>query len=250
MPIERFDSIAVLRMHAPKANSMGPAMLTALRDALEEVRDSDAGALVITGRGRTFSAGLALPELAGYERDSLRQGMVAFEAIMESLLTLPMPTIAAINGHAIAGGCVLALMCDRRVMAAGEGRIGLNEVRLGIGLPPLAIETLRSRIPASAVAPVALAGTLFGCEEAHLLGLIDEVVAAEELETVAVQRCLELAGPPAAFAQIKSALIRPVIERVRQHGAAELENWLDTWFSPDGRRLVSEAVARLTQSAG
>lgn len=246
MEVVREGAVAVLRMRAGKANAMGPAFVRALGALLEELGRGDACAAVITGDGRFFSAGLALPELFELDRASMREFMLEFERVGELAFTLPMPVVAAIDGHAIAGGCVLALHCDRRVASEGAGRIGLSEIALGIGLPPSALEPLRLAVPASSIAPVALEGRLLEPAEARALGLVDEVVPRESLEA----RALELAGSLGAngreaYAQIKSALRAPTLERMRAARAPEIERWLDTWFSPLARERLGAAVAKL-----
>src|SRR5687768_2435164 len=125
--IERRDEVALVRLRAGKANAMSSALLAAIGRALDDVEGSGACAAVITGEGRSFSAGLALPELVDLDRAAMRAFIDLFGAAMRRVLECPLPVVAAINGHAIAGGCVLALMCDARICAAGAGRIGLNE---------------------------------------------------------------------------------------------------------------------------
>lgn len=246
--IERIGDVEILRLGFPKANSMSPAMLVSLRAAMGEAAASDARALIITGTGRAFSAGLALPLLVDFDRDQMRFFMNDFAQVMEVVLTFPKATVAAINGHAIAGGCVLALMCDYRVMVSGSGRIGLNEVALGIGIPASVMEPLRAKVPARSLVPIAMAGEVFDPAEALGLDLVDDVVSAGELEESAMLRANALAGAPEACAQVKTALLRPVLEQLREHEGAELESWLDTWFSPTGQSRVRAAVAQLTKN--
>jgi enoyl-CoA hydratase len=158
-----------------------------------------------------------------------------------------MPVVAAINGHAIAGGCVLALMCDARIAAAGAARIGLNEVQLGIGLPAVVVEPLRLRVPPSSLTAIALEGRLFGVDAARAAGLVDEVVPPGDLEACALARAAELGrASRAAYAQVKRALIRPALEAIDARGVAEREAWLDTWFSAPAQALLRAAVARIT----
>jgi enoyl-CoA hydratase len=243
---QRAGAIAVLRVEGPKASSMNPALLDELDAAFDELAASDAQGAVVIGKGRSFSAGLALPELIGLDRDAMRAFMHRFESTMLRVLACPVPLVAAINGFSIAGGCVLALMCDVRVMAATEATIGLSEVRIGIGLPASVIEVLRLRVSPATTVEMALGGVLDGPEEALRHGVVDEVVDAQVLERRAIERANEIGGGSrAARAQIKAALVRPAVEAIERSRDAELERWLDTWFSEDGQRLLHDAVERL-----
>lgn len=246
MHIERERELAILHMHAGKANAMSPVLVRRLAELCVEVEASDARALVITGDGRAFSAGLALPELIDLDRETMRGFMAAFKHAMLRLFALPMPVIAAIDGHAIAGGCVLASQCDVRLAADRPLKIGINEVQLGIGLPAVVLESLRLFLPASSLLPVALQGGLFEPREALGLGLIDEVVAPERLLERASQRARELAGVPrAAYAQVKLGWRRPAIEAIERTDDALAESWLDTWFSHEAQVRLRAVVERL-----
>jgi enoyl-CoA hydratase len=244
--LERDRELAILRMQAGKANAMNPALVRRLAELCDELAASDARALVITGDGRSFSAGLALPQLIELDRATTRGFMADFKVAMLRVFTLPMPVVAAIDGHAIAGGCVLASQCDLRLAADRPLKIGVNEVQLGIGLPAIVIETLRLLLPPSSLVPVALSGNLFEPREALTLGLIDEVVAAEQLLARACERARELAViPRAAYAQVKLAWRQPAIEAIERNDDALAEQWLDTWFSTDAQVRLRAIVERL-----
>ena len=241
--IERDGAIAVLRLRAGKANAMNLRLFGALAKALDDAADADA--LVITGDGTAFSAGLALPELIDLDRTGMGELIDGLEDTMYRVLTWPRATVAAINGHAIAGGCVLALMCDVRLMVDGNAKIGLNEVQLGIGLPSIVVEVLRARVSPEAFATIALEGPLMLPHEALELALVDDVSANLEAKarTVAGVR----AASPQAYAQIKTAQLAPVIAAWRARRPIERESWLDSWFSPAAQRMLRAAVDRLTK---
>ncbi len=234
-----------MALRAGKANAMNARLLDGLLGALDEL--GDASAVVITGEGSSFSAGLALPELVELDRPAMHDLIGLFERAMQRILALPIATVAAINGHAYAGGCVLALMCDVRMMAAGTARIGLNEIALGIGLPSLVIEPLRARLPASQHAAVALEGRLFSPDEAVRAQLVDETHAPESLVAKAIEHAALLGRAPVAYAQIKDALLRPVLAAIARDQAATREAWLDSWFSPHARVTLRAAVERMTK---
>src|SRR5262245_24816599 len=164
MQLESFGRVVVLSMRAGKANAIGAAFLDRLSGQLDAVEAAGAGALVLTGEGKAFSAGLDLPELAALDRAGLERFIRRFSEVMLRVFALPFPVVAAVNGHAIAGGCVLALQADVRIAAAGGARIGLNEAAIGIGLPSTVLETLRCQVAPASLVPIALEGRLFGVE--------------------------------------------------------------------------------------
>jgi enoyl-CoA hydratase len=229
---------------------MNPALVQRLAALCEELETSDARALVITGDGRSFSAGLALPQLLGLDRATMRTFMAEFKRAMLRVFALPMPVVAAIDGHAIAGGCVLASQCDVRIAADRPLKIGVNEVQLGIGLPAVVLESLRAFLPASSLVKVALQGGLFEPHDALALRLIDDVVASDRLLARACERAHELAGVPrAAYAQVKLGWRRPTIEAIERTDQVVAEQWLDTWFSDEAQMRLRAIVERLRKPA-
>ncbi len=241
-----FDGVAVLRLQAGKANAMSVELLDLFESLLARLESSDARAAVIIGYQRFFSAGLALPTLIDLDRAAMRRFIERFNSVMARVFNQSRPMVAAINGHAIAGGCVLALQCDWRIMAEGDFKIGLNEVQLGIGLPSVVLESLRLSVPPSSLLPLALEGVLVAPARALELGLLHEVVAGDSLLDRAVARAGELAvAPSSGFSQVKAALRRPAREAMERFGGDETERWLDSWFSPPARERLTAAVARL-----
>ena len=248
MQIERLGDAVVLRMRAGKANAIGPAWLGRMETLLDEALATEPRALVITGYESFFSAGLDLPALDALGRDQMGSFVMAFSRTMLRVFELPLPVIAAVNGHAIAGGCVLALQADVSIGARTDFRMGLNEVQLGIALPAMVLETLRAQVPPQSLLPVALEGGLFAPDEALALGLLHELVAPEHLEQRAAERALELATlPPRAFAAIKRAIRAPVVQRLRDVVTEDAAAWADTWSSEEGRERRRQAIERLTR---
>lgn len=248
MKLEVQDGVALLRMAEGKGNAIGARWLEEMELALDELLASGARAMVVVGSESFFSAGLDLPALIELSEAQMEAFIDDFSAVMLRFFELPVPTVAAINGHAIAGGCVLALQADRRFMASGPAKIGLNEVQLGIGLPAVVMETLRAQVPPGSLGPIALEGRLFDAHEALQLGLIDKVVAPGELVAQAMAWAKAMAQlAPEAVQQIKSALRRPVAERVRSGSAHDAAGWVNTWRSQSGQSRLRAAVARLTK---
>lgn len=246
MRIERHGSVALLRMESGKVNALGPAFVAGLGGLLDAL--GDAGAAVLTGQGTVFSAGLDLPALVDLDRGGIHRFMEEFDTLMLRLFELPIPVVAAVNGHAIAGGCVLALQADLRLAADRDARIGLNETTLGIGLPKVVLETLRCQVPASSLAPIALEGRLFAPREALQLGLLHEVLPEAALLERALERAQELSAlPPAGVRQVKAALRGPVAAGIRAVSAQENLRWVESWVHPRSQEKLRATVARLKQ---
>src|SRR5690349_19476196 len=205
--VERHGAVAVVRLRAGKANALTRAVLDALERAFDAVEASDAAAVVVTGDGASFCAGLPVPELIDLDRAGVGAHIDRFGRAMRRVLACPRATVAAVNGHAIAGGCVLALMCDERVVVSDGGRIGLNEVRLGIGLPSIVVEPLRLRVAGPAFTAIALDGELVDGRRATELGLATAHAGRDAVLENSVERAAALGRSPLAYAQIKRAIL-------------------------------------------
>jgi enoyl-CoA hydratase len=248
MQLEKVADAVVLRMQAGKANAIGPSWLARMETLLDEALAARPRALVITGYEGFFSAGLDLPSLDALGEEQMASFVLAFSRTMLRVFELPLPVVAAVNGHAIAGGCVLALQADVRVGARAELRMGLNEVQLGIALPAVVLETLRAQVPPQSLLPIALEGRLFSAEEAASLGLLHELVPPDRLEQRATERALELGAlPPEAFAAVKRAIRAPVSQRARDLMTQDAESWAGTWSSEEGRTRRRQAIERLSR---
>jgi enoyl-CoA hydratase len=249
MKLELQGDVALLTMNAGKGNAINPDWLARMDALLGELEGGPARALVLTGHEGFFCAGLDLPSLVTLGRPEILALIERFDATVLRIFELERPVVAAVNGHAVAGGCVCALQADERIMAEGSARIGLNEVALGIGLPAVVVETLRCQVPATSLGPIALEAKLFTPGEALAVGLVHKVVPAAELLDRALARARELAALPSlAFAQVKRQLRGPVAAAARQAGArGEATRWVDTWFSADGQERIRGAVAKLSR---
>ena len=171
--------------------------------------------------------------------------MRRFSAAVLTLYTFPKPLVAVMHGHALAGGCVLALTADWRVL--GRGAVtGLNEVRVGVPLPFGVALIVRGSVPANKITEVALLGRNFTDEAAIAAGLADELADAADVETVSRARLEEFAAKDAfAFAVTKRYLRSPVVERIRANNRLLIPEWLDGWFSPGTRARISAIVEEL-----
>jgi enoyl-CoA hydratase len=159
-------------LEAPGKNALSRSLM---ERTLEAVGAADGAPLLLTGHGDAFSAGLNLKEVASLDVAGMRTFLETLMDLTEALFRYPGPTVAAINGHAIAGGLILALVCDHRVVTSNpRARLGLNEVALGLRFPPRLLDTVRYRVPAQHHEAVMLQGPLVGPVDALRLGLADE----------------------------------------------------------------------------
>lgn len=236
------DGIRLLRMAHGKANAFDVELLHALAAEFDDAGQSDARAVVLTGAGGIFSAGVDLFQLQGGGRPYLEKFLPALGAAFFKAYTFSKPLVAAINGHAIAGGCLLACAADYRLMAEGQGRIGVPELTVGVPFPPTAIEILRSCLPAGALNKLIYLGKTYMPDEALGAGLIDEAVPAGALLDRATERAARLARVPAAsFAMTKRLLRAPGLERLASsnHLAREV---LDIWARPETQDAIRAYV--------
>ena len=145
------NGVATITLEAGKANAMDEELLVRLIRLFDDAEADGGRSIVLTGYGKYFSGGLALPFLVSLDRPAMKRFMELFHTAMLRVYSCKLPVVAAINGHAIAGGCVLALQCDARIMSDGDSKMGLNEVQLGIGLPSLVVETARLALPTTSM---------------------------------------------------------------------------------------------------
>lgn len=227
------DGIAVLTLTHGKANALDIEICDALAARFKDLRKSGEKAVVLTGQGKIFSAGVDLKRLAGGGADYIREFLPALHRLYEAVFFHPKPVVAAINGHAIAGGCVLACCADRRIMAREAGRIGVTEILVGVPFPALAFEIVRSAVPPRYLPEFALSGATYATDEALKRGWVDELAEPADLmdDAMAVARELALLSP-AAFAQTKTQIRQPAIERLQKSGKTTDDAVTEIWAAP------------------
>lgn len=219
--IERDDDgdIAVLRLAHGPVNALDPELCDAIAAGFRELATGPARAVVVTGSGRAFSAGADLRRFLAEGDPYVQRFLPAMAAAFRTAFELAKPVVAAVNGHAIAGGAVLAACADVTLMAEGTGRIGLPEIQVGVPFPRVAVEVVRHAVGDVAARRLVLGAQTYPPGEALALGLVDEVVAPEHLLERAVARARALADavPPDTFATTKIQLRRDGLERMDRY---------------------------------
>lgn len=209
------DAVAVLRIEHGKANAIDLELFEELGRRLDELERSPARALVLTGTGTVFSAGVELFRVVAEGEAYLTRFLPELSATVRRFFALSLPVVAAVNGHAIAGGCVLTCAADRRLMAEGSGKVGLSELRVGVPFPVAAIEVVRAVVPPHRLQGLVYEGRLLTPGEAVGAGLIDEVVPPAELLDRACAVAAQLAEIPRdSFALTKRHLRQETLDRI------------------------------------
>lgn len=249
---EAHGPVTVLRLDHGKVHAVDTELFEDLIQAFDELApgsDRSPQALVLTGTGKAFSAGVDLFRVVDGGRSYLESFLPALSRGLHRLFTFPRPVVAAINGHAVAGGAILACACDARLMARGSGRIGVPELKVGVPFPSLPLEVLRFAVGARHLQELIYGGATYTPEEGLARGLVDEVVESTELLDRALDRARTYAALPAeAFRMTKEALRRPTLERWRRDAPASDPEVLDRWSDPESldaiRRYLDATVGR------
>jgi enoyl-CoA hydratase len=243
------NGIAIVRMAHGKVSALDAAFCEAMTSELDRLDHEPARAVVLTGTGSAFSAGVDLYQLLDGGADYVRHFLPLMERFLRALLVFPKPLVAAINGHAIAGGCIIAAAADHRVMARGSARIGVPELAVGVPFPRLPLEIVASRLSPSVLRTLIYSGRTVQPDEALSLGFIDEVVDAGRLMDHAVSVALQLSAIPAqTFALTKRAFTEPVLERV-QGAVARNSEIVDAWLSPEVHTAIRGYLDRTIKKA-
>lgn len=240
-----------LRMDRAPVNALDDALCAGLLQALQTAFADRVAGIVLSGNARVFSGGLDVPHLLGHghDRTALHATWGAFLQVAGAIAAAPMPVAAALTGHAPAGGCVLALCCDYRVMARSADptrplQIGLNEVQVGLAVPDGIQRLMRRVIGAHRAERLLVSGTMVTAEDAASIGLIDALADDAGASVQAAVAWLQaMAKPPQAplrkTRHIARADVRAALESIA------LEDFIDDWFQPDTQAALQAMVARL-----
>ena len=241
--VSRQDGVAILRMADGKANTMSIDSCREVTERFEEIKSSPAPAVVITGNGKIFSAGVDLLRLLEGGVPYVREFLPALSTMLATVFAFPKPVVAAINGHAIAGGCVLACAADRRLMASPGGRIGVTELLVGVPFPPAAMEIMRCATAPQYFEEAIFSGATYPPPDAVVRGLVHEIVEPDGLVDRALAVAKTLAAlPPAAFALTKCQTRQAALQGLdRKDIEASIEQ---VWTAPETLGRIRDYVTR------
>jgi enoyl-CoA hydratase len=242
--VEEHGDVALVRVDRPPANALDPELLHELRGVADELTAAGPGAVVLMGRERFFSAGIDLKLVPTLDADGRRAMVDGINRLAAAWYSFPRPLVCAVNGHAIAGGMVIALCGDYRV-GCTQGKLGLTELSAGVPYPAVPIAVVRAELSPAAARVLALRAHLVDPEEALALGLVDELAAPEDV----LERALVVAGemaelPATAYWDTKRELRGDAIgkiARVLEEGDPLVETWLDRGSATAGLALLGRS---------
>lgn len=243
---QRHADILELRLARPPVNALNPALLSQLREAIVAAPGEGARGLVISGGPSVFSAGLDVPYLLTLQRPELEAAWREFFGVLEALARSPLPSVAAIGGHSPAGGAVMGLFCDYRVMARGPYRIGLNEVQVGLIVPECIQYALRRLVGTYRAERLLVAGAMVEAEQALAIGMVDELVDVDHVAVRAVAWLDELLKLPGKAMHATRSLARAdLVEAIADPARLDLPRFLDEWYAEETQAVLTALVARL-----
>jgi len=246
--IEVVDHGAVreLRLARPPVNALDPPLLTALRAAIAGAPAAGREAIVLSGAPGRFSGGLDVPVLLTLDRAGMEGAWTTFFGVMRDIAVSPIPIVAALTGHSPAGGTVLAIFTDYRVLAEGPYLVGLNEVQVGLPVPAVLIAALTFVVGARQAARLATGGLLLGPADALRVGLVDEVVPVDDVVPRALAWATDLLSRPrAAMSATRALARRPLVAAFETLDSGAMAALVDNWFAPEPQATLRALAVRL-----
>lgn len=248
--IEHGDGVVELRLDRPPVNALNPALVSRLDSAIGRATQDGARALVVSGREGLFSAGLDVPELLTLDEQGMREFWQALFGLLERIARSPVPIVTALTGHSPAGGTVIALFADYRVQAEGDFRLGLNEVQVGLVVPPVIHRALVRLIGPYPAERHLVAGEMIPAAEALELGMVDELAAPAQVVDRSVAWCRELLELPQHSMAATRKLCRAELGALfDDREALDIDAFVAGWFDEQTQATLKQLVERLRGKA-
>lgn len=240
------NDILEIRLARPPVNALNPELMARLQSAILAAPAQGARGLIVSGSAGIFSAGLDVPALLALDATALEAAWRRFFGVCAALGTSPVPSVAAITGHSPAGGAVISLYADYRVMAEGSFRIGLNEVQVGLVVPEVIQYAFRRLLGAHRAERMLVAGAMIDSAQALQIGLVDELApAGEVLPRALAWLDATLALPRSAMLRTRAMARADLVASIADPAALDLGRFVEAWFEPETQSVLQGMVARL-----
>ena len=243
---EHNPGIVEIRLDRPPVNALNPELVGKLDQAIRQAGGNGARAVVVSGAPGLFSAGLDVPELLGLDAGGMNAFWQKFFGLLETIARAEIPVVAALTGHSPAGGTVLALFADYRVQAEGDFSLGLNEVQVGLVVPPVIHRALVRLIGVYPAERHLVAGQMIPASEALRIGLVDELAAPGQVVERAVAWCqTHLALPPHAMLGTRKLARADLVALFDSPGELDVDSFVEGWFAEETQATLKALVERL-----
>ena len=245
--VENHGKVVFAKLNHGTTNALSPKVVKELEAIFKQVKN-DAGIIGLvlgSSNEKFFSIGFDIPELFEMNKDDFRGFYRLFNQVCWDLLTLPKPTVAAITGHAIAGGCILALCCDYRFIAKGHKLMGLNEVKLGLPVPYLPDRLLHALAGVGHARSIMESGDFYPSNEALDMGIVDKILPIENVVKTAIELADTLGSlPKVGYEMIKQNRVEVIEEQVMARQDEKEAYFIESWYSDEARKCLKEAIKK------
>jgi len=238
------EGIGRVALNRGKVNAINEKVVDELTDCLRVLSyDPGVKAVILTGEGKFFTFGFDIPEFLGYSKEAFIRYLTKFTGLYTDIFLYPKPVVAALNGHTIAGGCMLAIACDYRIMVPGNAKISLNEINFSSSVFAGSVELMKLWLGQRRAEAALLSGAMYSAEEALEIGLIDQITTKDDLDAEALKKAREYASQDgAAFRSIKKLLRQATAEEMTKREKASILEFVDIWYSEKTWKGLQEKV--------
>jgi enoyl-CoA hydratase/carnithine racemase len=248
--IEDHAGVGVVRLTRDVTNAINLELIMELTECLERTKENKkiSGIVITSANSKFLSIGFDIPGLINLKREEFREFYCAFNRLCIALYVFPKPTVAAIVGHAVAGGCILTICCDYRYIAQGKKLMGLNEIKLGVPLPYPADLILRQIVNDHAARRILDTGDFFPPEDTVEMGLVDEVMPLERVVARACEKVQSIAGSSLdAYQMIKRNRTESIAEQITNKAQEKERIFIDLWYKDETRKKLEAALEKFVK---
>jgi 3,2-trans-enoyl-CoA isomerase len=239
-------NIATVVLSRGKVNALTEEVIEELKSTFQELAANPIVKVVIViGSGKFFSFGFDIPHFMDHSKEQFTRYLTKFTDFYTDLFVFPKAVIAALNGHTIAGGCMIATACDYRIMVTGKARISLNEITFGSSVFAGAVEMLKACVGHRNAESVLYSGAMYSAEQALDLGLIHQIASEQDLLPLAARVAEDFASRDSrAFQSIKQLLREPIAEEMKERERDSILEFVNIWYSPETRTQIEQVKIR------
>lgn len=235
-------AVATVTLERGKVHALNDQVVEELHSAVERLAaEDDIRAVILTGTGKFFSFGFDIPGFYKATPEEFTRFVTAFNGLYRYLFMYPKPVVAALNGHTIAGGCMLATACDYRIMVSGKAKISLNEITFGSTVFAGSVDLLKYCVGNRNAESILIGGGMYSAEEACEIGLVDLVVSEDNLISEAIRIAGEMAQrEPEAYRSIKNLLRKDIEKRMQATEPESIREFIDIWYADRTREYLKK----------